>query len=161
MAGLYKSAVMGALAMMVGVGSVPAAAQMVSAANPESLASAMRNRGYKAELAKGSDGDPLIRSVAEGANFTILFFGCTNGRACQTVQFYAGFKANGSVPIARMNEWNRTKRFSRVYIDNEGDPVIELDLDLDDGGMSRALFEDNLEFWVAVLPAFRSFVAGE
>jgi hypothetical protein len=27
-----------------------------------------------------------------------------------------------------MNEWNRTKRLSRAYLDDEGDPILEADL---------------------------------
>jgi hypothetical protein len=62
------------------------------------------------------------------------------------------------VPLERINEWNRSQRFGRAYLDKDGDPVIEMDLDLDDGGLSAALFADNLEFWDAVLGKFERHV---
>lgn len=138
--------------------AVPASAQMIAAANPESVAKVLRDRGYRAELTKDNQGDPLIRSGAEGANFLILFFNCTPQRGCATVQFYAGFDRDGQFSLERLNEWNKSKRFGRAYRDSEGDPVVEMDLDLDDGGMSQALFEDNLEFWTTILGQFRRFL---
>lgn len=137
--------------------AAPANAQLVSAANPESVASALRAQGYQAELTKDSDGDPMIRSGTGGTKFIILFFGCTAGQNCATLQFYAGY-ADVEVTHERVNEWNKTRRFGRAYIDNEGDPVVEMDLDLDDGGMSRALFEDNVEFWASVVDGYRRFL---
>lgn len=137
--------------------AAPANAQLVSAANPESVASALRAQGYQAELTKDSDGDPMIRSGTGGTKFIILFFGCTANSNCATIQFYAGY-SDVQVTHQRVNEWNKTRRFGRAYIDNEGDPVVEMDLDLDDGGMSRALFEDNVEFWTSVVDGYRRFL---
>ena len=62
--------------------------------------------------------------------------------------------------IGDMNEWNKAHRFSRAYIDKDGDPCIEGDLDLDSGGMSRALFLDNLETWGSLVGSFKAKVYG-
>lgn len=35
--------------------------------------------------------------------------------------------------LSQINDWNRTKRLSRAYIDEEGDPVLEADLISDTG----------------------------
>jgi hypothetical protein len=35
--------------------------------------------------------------------------------------------------LRKVNDWNRDKRFSRAYIDDDGEPVLELDLDLTGG----------------------------
>lgn len=136
----------------------PAAAQMVSAANPESIARVLRDRGFRAELTKDAEQNPLIKSGAEGANFLLVFFNCDAAHRCATVQFYAGFDREGQFSLEKLNDWNKSKRFGRAYRDAEGDPVVEMDLDLDDGGMSQALFEDNLEFWTTILGEFRSFI---
>lgn len=152
------------LAAALGLAALGAAgtaqAQMVTAQNPESVAKVLRDRGYRAELTKDPEGDPLIKSGAEGTNFLLLLFNCTNGKACATVQFYAGFDREGDYPLEKLNEWNRDNRFGRAYRDKEGDPVVEMDVDLDDGGMSQALFEDNLEFWTSIVGKFRQFIDG-
>ena len=138
--------------------AAPVSAQMVSAADPASLVTVLQAKGYQAELTKNDDGDPMIRSALDGSRFIILFYGCTKNRACQTVQFYAGFASDKKVSIETMNEWNKANRFGRAYIDADKDPVIEMDVDLDDGGMSRALFEDVFEFWEVLVPDFKTVI---
>jgi len=146
-----------AAAMLAAI-AAPASAQMVSAADPASLVTVLQAKGYQAELTKSDDGDPMIRSAMDGSKFIILFYGCTKNRACQTIQFYAGFKSDGEVSIETMNEWNKENRFGRAYIDADKDPVVEMDVDLDDGGMSRALFEDVFEFWEVLMPDFKKTI---
>jgi len=48
-----------------------------------------------------------------------------------------------NVDLRKVNEWNRDKKYSRAYIDDEGDPVLELDLDLT-GGVTVARIKDFL-----------------
>lgn len=155
---MFRSISIAAATLLSALGT-PVFAQMVSAADPASIVTVLQANGYRAELTKDDGGDPLIRSALDGSKFAIIFYGCTKNRACQTIQFYAGFKSEGKVSIEAMNDWNKTNRFSRAYIDNDEDPVIEMDVDLDDGGMSRALFEDNFEFWEVLVPEFKKVIA--
>ncbi|MCW4461136.1 YbjN domain-containing protein [Sphingomonas sp. BT-65] len=73
------------------------------------------------------------------------------------MQFYAGFSKT-KMDAAKMNEWNRDKRWGRAYIDKEGDPVIEMDINMAPGGMERALFADSLDIWSKLLGEFRTRV---
>ena len=57
-----------------------------------------------------------------------------------------------------MNQWNAENRFGRGYLTDEGSARIEMDVDLDDGGLSRELFIDNLEFWVLVMSRFEDYI---
>lgn len=65
----------------------------------------------------------------------VLFFVQEDALA---IQAYAGFKSDNATE-ARMNAWNRDMRYSRAYIDNDGDAVLELDLPLR-GGVTQASF---------------------
>lgn len=136
-----------------------AQAQMISATNPRAIVSALQNAGYKATLGKDDTGDPLITSAAGGSDFLVLFFGCTKNIDCRTIQFFAGYTER-KVTLATMNEWNKKKRFARAYLADSGAARIEMDVDLDDGGVSTKLFEDNLEFWVAVMAEFEKHIGG-
>lgn len=131
-----------------------AMAANVTAANPQSVVDALQAGGYKAILGKDSGGDPRIESAASGSKFVVTFYGCTKNIACKTVTFYAGW-SGGKGTIEQVNEWNKSRRFSRGYIDKDGDPVIEFDVDLDDGGMSQALFIDNAQFWESAMGGFK------
>lgn len=54
------------------------------------------------------------------------------------LQLYAAFSGK-RVTLTRVNEWNRTKRFSKAYLDNDGDAVIENDLDFEGGVTSDTI----------------------
>ena len=43
-----------------------------------------------------------------------------------------GLKAPGT-GLDKINKWNATKYFSRAYLDDEGDPALESELDLEKG----------------------------
>lgn len=139
------------------VATAPAYAQAVTAANPQSVADALQSAGYRAVLGRDSVGDPQIETAASGVRWFIYFFGCEKGTNCSTVTFRSGW-SDASVKLDKINEWNRDKRFSRAYLDKEGDPILELDVNLDEGGMSRALFIDNVEFFETSLGAFVQFI---
>ena len=135
----------------------PAAGQMVTAKNPQSVVKALQDSGYKAQLEKSEDGDPMIRSASSGSKFTVFFYNCTAGANCATVQFYTGYEKKG-LTLEQINEWNRSQRFGRAYLDKDGEPVVEMDVDLDDGGVSPALFTDNLEFWTSIMSGFEKHI---
>ena len=137
-----------------------AQAQMVRAQDPSSVVRALQGAGYKAEMTKDESGDPLIRSTSSGSNFAIFFFGCTKNVDCRTIQFFAGYDRDKSPSLSQMNDWNSRKRFGRAYVSDKGAARIEMDVDLDDGGISTKLFEDNLEFWVLGMAQFEKHIDG-
>lgn len=134
-----------------------AAAQAVSAAYPESIASALRNAGYKAELTTDSTGDPMINSAASGWNYRIVFYGCENNRACQDLVFTTAFDMDDGMETTSVNSWNRNKLVGRVYVDDERDPFIDhLVIGVD--GMSEANFERLLRSWDTALSDFTDYI---
>lgn len=138
-----------------------AQAETVSAANPASVVKVLQANGYRAELTKDDSGDPMIRSASSGTTFLVLFYGCSENKNCATVQFYAGYTDARNTSLTALNEWNARNRFGRAYLSDKGAARLEMDVDLDDGGMSTALFEDNLEFWVAIMSTFEKHIRGE
>lgn len=135
----------------------PANAQMVRAQDPGSIVRALQGAGYKADLTKDDSGDPLIKSTSEGSAFAIFFFGCTKNVDCRTIQFFAGY-TDKTPTLSQLNDWNSRKRFGRAYVSDKGAARIEMDVDLDDGGISTKLFEDNLEFWVLLMSQFEKHI---
>ena len=73
------------------------------------------------------------------------------------LMLYCGFQGN-KVNITKVNEWNKKHRFSRAYIDDSGDPVLESDLDFD-GGVTL----DSLKLFVTVFKSsateYKKFLA--
>jgi hypothetical protein len=148
------------MAVSGGASAATAQGQMVSAANPSSIVQSLQATGYKADLGKDGTGDPLVSSSSSGTSFAIYFYGCTKNVACKTVQFSASY-ADGAVPLTRINEWNRTKRWGQAYTTDSGSARVQMDVDLEQGGMTNALFTDNLEYWVATMAEFEKFVVAK
>ena len=70
-----------------------------------------------------------------------------------SLQFHIGF-SDGNATLEKVNAWNRDMRYSRNYLDDSGDPHLELDLDLA-GGVTQARILDfiktcqaSLQQWV-------------
>lgn len=147
-----------AMAGLAAFQAAPGAAAMVKAQDPQSLVQAMQDAGYAAKLGTDKVGDPMITSGVAGTTFQVFFYNCTDHKNCATVQFHSGYDLNREVPLTQINEWNRTQRFGRAFLDKENDPILEMDVDLDDGGLSALLFIDNLEFWASVLPKFEQHI---
>jgi hypothetical protein len=145
-----------AAAFAIGAVALPAAAQTVKA-DAAAVSAVLKDKGMTdLEVSKGSDGDPMITGVSDGTKFLVFFYGCTNGANCESIQFYTGFM-DTKMDAAKMNEWNAKYRFTRAYIDDEDDPVIQMDIDMA-GGMPRALLADNIEFWQLAVSGFQDFV---
>jgi hypothetical protein len=132
-------------------------ARLITAGDPEAIADVVRGKGFDVEVTKDNDGDPMLQVEGKGYKFAILFYGCTNHRDCVTLGLYAGWTGS-TADLAKINKWNKDNRFGRAYIDDENDPVVEMDIDLDDGGMSRLLFEDHIEFWMSVMSQYSKYI---
>ena len=150
--GIYAAVLLGSIA-----GTVPAAAGNVTA-DVDRIAAILQKEGYQAKRA-GEGADPRIETAMGGYSASIYFYGCDDkGQACKSVQFYAGFNPKTSPTLQGMNDYSKDNRFGRVYLDKDNDPVIEMDIDLEAGGMSEELFLDNLAYWNSILGAFADFV---
>lgn len=75
----------------------------------------------------------------------------------KTLHWQATF--SGKVSPAKINAWNRQVCFCRAYLDGDGDPVIEFDLDLT-AGVTRAAVERFVKMGAACVKLFaRAVVA--
>lgn len=154
-----KRFLVAAVLCLAAVGTASAAqAQMVTSQDPASVVAAMQSAGYRAEVTRDDTGDPMIKSSSSGSDFAVFFYGCTNNAACTTVQFFAGYTEPRNASLARLNEWNSTARFARGYLTEKGAARIEMDIDLDEGGMSRRLFLDNLTVWTVLMSNFEKHI---
>jgi hypothetical protein len=79
----------------------------------EEMVEVMLADGLPAKIDKDSRGNVIVRSRVSDINFDVYFFDCTDNR-CGAIQFAGGW-SNSSASEARINEWNTTKRYLRVY----------------------------------------------
>lgn len=140
--------------------AAPAQAQLVSA-SPETLAQIVRGQGLPAEVKSVAGENPYIESKYSDLKFLILFMNCDDDqRNCKTIQFYMGYSDAKETTLDKLNEWNKTKRFARAYRDNEGDPVLEMDVDLDFKGIPRENVAEAVVTWKSLMDAYQEHIHG-
>uniref|UniRef100_B0T052 YbjN domain-containing protein n=1 Tax=Caulobacter sp. (strain K31) TaxID=366602 RepID=B0T052_CAUSK len=120
------------------------------------VAAWLQKGGYKAELTKDDGGDPLINSAAEGQTFKIYFYDCKDAR-CKALQFSAGFDLKEPLKYEKINEWNRKNRYLKAYLDDDGDPYVQYDINVNAGRTVSGL-DDDFGVWTGMLGDFTKFI---
>ncbi len=138
--------------MLVAAANTVQAQDLVDARNPDRLLSLLNAVG-EASLGRDSSGDPKISGSIDGISYSVIFYGCVNGRLCDDIIFRAGW-SGGSVPMRRINDWNRTKRYGKAFLDDDGDANIEMGINLDQG-VSLANARDSIRWWQRALTGFK------
>jgi capsule polysaccharide export protein KpsC/LpsZ len=128
----------------------PMAAQgVVSEVSTEQLQKMLESMGYEVEQPK----EDVLQFAIEGHTALVI-------NKKKNVQLYSYFKKQKKMDLKKVNEWNATKRFSRAYLDQDGDAVIEWDIDLEGGTTAGALKESIRTYRLGVM-TFVRFLNGQ
>lgn len=139
------------------IGTGDASAQsLIDGSDPSQLLDLARGFG-SAALETDPAGDPLINGRIEGVAYSIYFYGCTGGAACDTALFYAAWTASGA-SLEHVNEWNRSALLGRAYVEDDGDYAVDHLVNLA-RGVSRANLDDTFVEWRAALKQFETHVS--
>lgn len=117
----------------------------------------LQKGGYKAELTKDEGGDPLINSAADGQTFKIYFYDCNEAKRCKALQLSAGFDMKEGLTLAKANEWNRKNRYLKVYLDDDLDPYVQYDVNVNAGRTISGL-DDDFGVWTGMIGDFTTFI---
>jgi hypothetical protein len=130
---------------------------LVSAEDPQELASILRELGFQAKLEKDDLGDPVIRSSSGGVDFRIYFYDCKSNKRCKSLHFSVGYDLADGSSLDAVQQWNADKRFASAYLDSERDPFLQMDINTE-GGISPKNFETSLELWQSLKGEFEDFI---
>jgi hypothetical protein len=106
----------------------------------------IENEGYKVEGLK----DDHFSIKKDGRKYIMYYF---DG----DLQLYYGLTGI-DVSYKTINEWNRTKRLSRAYLDTVKDPALEADLDGTKGLTDKQIIFFTKVFLDTSAPSFRKFL---
>jgi len=114
------------------------------------LAKILQSEGYGSveRLAKGG-----IKFKANGMPFVLFRYDDGD------LQLYYGI-SGVSLPVRTVNEWNRTRRLTRAYLDSDGDPVLEADL-LANAGLQKEAVTEFVRVFVQIAAKYRGYVLAE
>lgn len=145
-------------ALGVAAFSLPATAQdIVDSLNERAFVNVLQDFGYKAELEYLDDGEPVIRSATSGTDFSVYFYDCDRGTNCKSIQFFVAYDMPSGMTTEQVNNWNKNWRFGKVYLDEENDPFMEMDVNLAFGVTSKNL-EDTVDWWEVVVKDFEEYI---
>lgn len=148
------------LAALAALSAGPAFAKNV-VADIDQIAAVMKAAGHTVEVKTAND-EKYLSAEAAGYKYALFSFGCNDkDKECKSVQFFIAFNPDKSPTLEAMNTYAKDNRWGRIYLDKDGDPAMEFDVDLEQGGMSEELFLDNVAYWEAIVEAFSKFVFGK
>ncbi|MEQ8558990.1 MAG: YbjN domain-containing protein [Henriciella sp.] len=127
--------------------------KLVDARDPEAIARILREQGYEAAIEKQENGAVEIQSKSGHANFWLYFHACTpHFTECEIITFSSGFDFETAQLPDIIGNWNAT-RFSKAYLDADGDPFVEFSVNMKDG-VTRENFVDTLDWFTMEMSAF-------
>lgn len=94
--------------------------------------------------------DGMIRIKIDGRSY--ILFNKPDG----DLQLYYAI-TGVDISYVDVNEWNKTKRLSKAYLDNDNDPVLEADL-LANGGISHKHVTEFFDIFLLSVSSFREFI---
>lgn len=99
--------------------------------DPEVLGAILSDSEFAYEESRDSDGD-LVLKVAPGDagadSIEIIFSGCRKDPTCEDVLLRATYSETQSAPLKFVNDWNLRNRWARVYVNDSGTPILEMDI---------------------------------
>ncbi|SMB83114.1 YbjN domain-containing protein [Deinococcus hopiensis] len=131
-----------ALTLISAAGAQPTrAATVMTSVTPAELMKTLARAGLTVR-SEAQDGGPSLAFRVGNTTARVYLTDCASGR-CSTLTLSSGFDLDASPPLEKINAWNRGHSFAYAYLDEERDPFLQSDLDLD-GGVTTAA----LEAWV-------------
>ena len=128
---------------------------VLNGSNVDEVLAIARSYG-DAELETQSNGDPQIRGTIDGIGYSIYFRNCTSNEDCEDLNFYCGILDQKASPDV-INDWNQTTRFGKGYLDEDGDTVVEMDVNLE-GGVTVDNLSSTMGVWQIILNRFTEHV---
>jgi hypothetical protein len=130
---------------------------LITAENPDSVLSALKDAGYPGKLEKLKSGRTSITVTISGLTTYIDFYDCSDDLSdCYTLLFNVTLDLNDGTNLDKANEWNSKQITGRVWLDDTKDPTLDFSLSTFDGVPVDA-FNQNLKLWDKKIGDFKDF----
>jgi len=118
----------------------------------ETFARVFKKMGIEHTLEKDSEGETAVYYKNGGYNIGLFLYRGSAGEL-DSYQFQAGFEVENPGLEKRVADWNRTKRFARAVVRDDGVPEIRYDVSLSACGFDAQL-EEEIELFQALASEF-------
>ncbi len=111
--------------------------------------------GYTVD-SSGPAGTSGSRFIMNMRGVKVVMFLLGTGSSLQMYAGFSGLPCNAQA----VNEWNHTKRFSKAYLDSDGDPVIESDLAIG-GGLTVDAIAHHIRLFETSASQYQEFLRAQ
>lgn len=134
------------------------ASRLITGADVDTIVAIAARHG-SAERQDQFSGNPGISGIIGETDYYIYFVNCNDTFVCEDINFYAGFYETRPT-LESINEWNRDRRFGKAYLDQDGDAVVEMDVNLEYGVTADNL-DATFQVWALVVEEFVAHIGYE
>ena len=123
----------------------------------EDVTDALQANGFRTEVSRDDAGDPVVTVTLAPQRYgtrqaRIEFYGCAAG-GCEDILLHATVRPARPVALKTVNDWNSRSRWVRAYLDEDRQPVLEMDINAY-GGIGEDALESLLMTYFAQLADF-------
>jgi len=137
--------------------TVAADGSMYVAATEDLIHQTFAQMGIAYEQGLDSSGEPIWLFAHRGITAMILPHDRIEPGAYGSLLLYAAWSTETPFELSTANDWNRQARFGRAYVDDQCDPVIELDVLLS-GGVTLETIKAYIDVFVDSALSLASFI---
>jgi len=133
-------------------------AQVVETTSLQGAIAILTAAGMSGSIQTNPDGSRFVLGKMEQGPFQVLPLECERpGETCAALRLYLGFAMAAPPTLARINTYNASTKDVRAYLDEDGDPAIEMDIALA-GGVAPAYLTRRLAAWRTAVEGYRAFL---
>jgi hypothetical protein len=137
--------------------NAPAASDVITARDPQSVLSALSNAGYPGKMEKMDSGRTSIAVQISGLKTYIDFYDCADDLTdCYTLLFNVSLDLKDGTTLAKANDWNADQITGRVWLDKNNDPTLDFAVSTFDG-FTPDVFEQNIKLWDKKIGDFKDY----
>lgn len=127
---------------------------------PDQIVQLFKEDGYLAELLqlKATPEKSFVRFKVEGFNSSVYFYHECDDKPgyYKSIQISTSF--SDKVSVEKANQWNRERRFIKMYSDSNGELVFERDISLE-GGVTKKFLMERITEWRSMFMSVLRFVS--
>ena len=121
----------------------------------------LTSAGTKPELGKTNVGRTKITFTFQGATTSIYYYDCHDGMGdCDSIRFVHRLDLPDGATLATVNRWNATEPWGRAYIDDSGDPWLDMSVWVGDQ-MPFTIFNPLMGAWTQAAAKFKLHFEGK
>lgn len=136
----------------------PGSAVLVDQVDLQGMLGILTSAGMSGQIQTNDDGSRFVLGRMDQGPFQMVPMQCDRpGEACAAIRLYLGFAMATKPELERVNTYNARTRDVRAYLDEDGDPAIEMDIPLS-GGVSSTYLTRRLAAWRTAVEGYRAFL---